>query len=177
MGKRNNIKRLKILKKFIKPGTVGLEIGVFAADLTVSIFENIEGVKIYALDPWEVQKEYKGRLYGGGYDMNDIYETVKTKLKDRNVEIIRDYSDNVQNHIVEKLDWAYIDGNHSYKYVLNDLENTKLLLKEDGIIMCDDYGWVDKYSGGGVTKAVTEFCKKNKLKNTIIGNQAIIFLK
>jgi len=175
-GRLRAMQRINILKKYIKPNSVGLEIGVFAANLTEVLFEKIEGVKIYALDTWEVQNKYKTRLYGGKFDMDDIYEIVKSKLKDKNVEIIKDYSDNVHKYITEKLDWAYIDGNHSYEFVLRDLENSKKLVKKGGVILCDDFGWSDTYANGGVTKAVNEFCKKYSITQKLEKNQAILFL-
>jgi predicted O-methyltransferase YrrM len=40
----------------------------------------------------------------------------------------------------EFLDFAYIDGNHMSKYVLEDAVNAFYYLKEGGIMIFDDYG-------------------------------------
>lgn len=56
----------------------------------------------------------------------------------------------------DHFDWVYIDGNHSYPFVSQDLANFLPKVKPGGIIAGDDYGpggwWKD-----GVIRAVDEF--------------------
>ena len=64
-----------------------------------------------------------------------------------------------------KLDWIYIDGDHSYSQTKKDLNNSLKVVKSGGLIIGDDYGWPDaKWQKAGVTKAVDEFIKQNKFK-------------
>lgn len=55
-------------------------------------------------------------------------------------------------------DMIYVDGSHDYEDVLCDLKNYWQLLKINGLILGDDFGWA------GVAQAVNEFVTKNKLK-------------
>ena len=63
-----------------------------------------------------------------------------------------------------KLDWIYVDGDHSYEGCLRDLENSLLVVKEGGHILGDDFGWPNaKWFKPGVTKAVKEFINNHNL--------------
>ena len=64
----------------------------------------------------------------------------------------------------------YIDGDHSYKGVKNDLELYYPKVKKNGLILCDDYR-----NFQGVKKAVEEFCKKNKIDGNITKNKFYFF--
>ena len=54
------------------------------------------------------------------------------------------------------MDWIYIDGNHLYEFVRDDLAAALPKLRPGGYLACDDYGhagwWED-----GVRRAVDEF--------------------
>ena len=64
-----------------------------------------------------------------------------------------------------KLDWVYIDGDHSYPQTKKDLNNSHKVVKSGGCIIGDDYLYPDsKWGKAGTTKAVDEFIKENKLK-------------
>ena len=64
----------------------------------------------------------------------------------------------------------YIDGTHKYLATLNDAKFSLKYLKEDGIIVFDDYqdGWP------GVVQAVNEFVKMYKLKLEFISNTQVL---
>lgn len=120
---------------------------------------------------------------GGRCDMGRVEKLARNKFKNRpDVKIIKDFSTNLKKYIKDdELDWAYIDGNHSYEYVLEDLEICKDLVKNGGFILCDDYhpkwesGGTHVGSGkGGPIKAITEFCLKYNFTPIIVGFQAII---
>jgi hypothetical protein len=36
-------------------------------------------------------------------------------------------------------DWVYIDGDHTYEGVIKDIEQAKLLIKKDGLLIFNDY--------------------------------------
>lgn len=69
-----------------------------------------------------------------------------------------------------KFDFIYIDANHEYESVLEDLYNYQNLLTDDGIIMLDDF--VDcelsRKQNCGVVKATMEFIKETDYEPCII---------
>ena len=74
------------------------------------------------------------------------------------------------------LDWVYIDGNHLYEYVKQDLELSLRKTKVGGLITVDDYG-EGGWWAGGVKKAVDEFAKGNSAELIEIRNGQFIFRK
>jgi hypothetical protein len=63
-------------------------------------------------------------------------------------------------------DFLYIDADHSYDAVKNDLEVASVKLKDDGIIILNDYIMFDHYHwvAWGVVQAANEFLVNNNWK-------------
>jgi len=59
------------------------------------------------------------------------------------------------------LDAAYVDGNHTYQAILDDVSAASAVLYDDGILMGHDFcsHWRSREGGFGFVGAVTEFCK------------------
>ena len=142
---------------------VGAEIGVFRGDHAEQIMNgylNIE--KLVLVDPWVpyLDEAALADAYSTQKDyFDDMFIEVKNKFAvNPKITIIRDYSVNAASAFVDEyFDFVYLDGNHGYKFVLNDLEVWYPKLKQFGVMCGDDYG---SPSGVGVVKAVTEFAHK-----------------
>jgi len=70
-------------------------------------------------------------------------------------------------------DWVYIDGNHMYEYVIEDLKTFWPKVKKRGVVMGDDYGRKGWWNNG-VTKAVDEFVLNRDVNFRSFGDQYII---
>jgi hypothetical protein len=147
---------------YLPPNSKGVEIGVWKGEFSKVIFNKLNPSTLYLCDPWLFFSEYPDRWYGGTLaqkqqDMDSIYNDVSNLFKNNsNIILIRDTSDNLVNYIdANSLDWTYIDGNHSYEYVLKDLEISYQLIKPGGYITGDDYD-----EGNDISKAVKEFINK-----------------
>ena len=68
---------------------------------------------------------------------------------------------------MSKIDFVFLDGGHNYETVLNDLKCCNEVVKNNGIILCDDY---DLSFAPGVKKAIDEFVLKNSFDCQIICN-------
>ena len=74
-------------------------------------------------------------------------------------------------------DIIYIDRLHRYHQVKKDLNNALKYLKEDGIIICDDYFWnLDRHKLELPISAINEAVNKNNLKIVAVTTNQI-FLK
>ncbi len=105
-------------------------------------------------------------------DLNSI-ESVQKLLQEysQNIKLIAGDTNKVLKEIdLQKIDFVFLDGGHSYETVTNDLstlyENMKYQKK---VILCDDYGKESYISE--VEKAINDFAKKNNLKLNLIENR------
>lgn len=157
----------------IDENTVCAEIGVWKGGFSRRILKK-NPKHLYLIDPWQHQ-DYNGRWYSiGQMKMDTIYRKINKEYSNLdNVTIIKDFSENVvfeENYF----DLVYIDGNHSYKYVLKDLNHYYKFMKNKSYLTGDDYGWKDKYCQRGPAGAVKDFCKEKGLDFQVIGKQFII---
>lgn len=176
------------LMHVIKPNTVGAEIGVWFGNTSTQFLK--KGLKkLYMVDPYSVEpyKENSERTYQeylakyqpitgefaeAGFQKyyDKVYAEINSRFRTfKEVEICRMLSDEwFKKYNDVKLDWIYIDGDHSYEGCLSDLENGLKAVKSDGLILGDDYGWPNsKWNKPGVTKAVNEFINTNNLTNNM----------
>ena len=60
-------------------------------------------------------------------------------------------------------DWIYIDGDHSFESVLNDLKLWSPKVKSNGVIALDDYYWMDENHQPSVKLAIEAFLANNRV--------------
>ena len=101
------------------------------------------------------------------YSIEAVTDLLK-KFKD-NVHLIKGNSNELLKKIdVSKVDYVFLDGGHSYDTVINDLINCKVVVENNGVILCDDY---DLSYAPGVKKAIDEFVDREKYDIKILFNR------
>lgn len=65
MGQGRRSARNKLISKYMKPKSVGLEIGVFNGGYAKKILNKVNLKKLYLIDPWIIQSEFPHDKYGG----------------------------------------------------------------------------------------------------------------
>ncbi len=103
---------------------------------------------------------------------HQVYEDVLKMFQDNSdVEVFRGtFAEWNQKNPDVKLDWVYIDGDHSETGCTADLNLAIEVCKEDGIILGDDYKIKP-----GVTRAVAKFSQKFGIPCQIAGRGQFIF--
>ena len=105
-------------------------------------------------------------------NLNSI-ESIEKFLKKfkNNINLIRgDTNKTLKQADLSKIDFAFIDGGHSYKTTFNDLRMLYSSMKNRSkTIVCDDY--VDASYITEVKKAVDDFVKEKNLSLKIIKNK------
>jgi predicted O-methyltransferase YrrM len=113
--------------------------------------------------------------------MDAIYESVlqrfRSAIESGVVEVHRNTSAGFCSSFQDNyFDWIYIDGNHQYEFVKQDLETYLPKIKTGGLIAGDDYGrpgwWQD-----GVTKAVDEAVEAGRFEKLLIEDHQFLLLK
>lgn len=165
---RKDALRRSMLKSMPKEA-VCVEIGVWRGEFSTILIEELSPKHLYLIDPWAVQDDDAGGAsLAGALDrgrMDQIHAQVASKFADQiaagQVSIIRDYSVPALGKFDDDtIDFAYVDGDHSFDGVLSDLDALFPKLKVGGVVMLDDYhqkGWW----GDGVIRALNTFVGKH----------------
>ena len=127
-----------------KPNLNFLEIGSFQGRSTVWLLENIltdENSSITCIDTFEGSIEH--HIYSKNELINlfDIFVHNVSTFKNK-INIIRGKSQEVLKLLNESYDFIYIDGDHTAVSVIEDAILSFSLLKKDGIMIFDDYMWL-----------------------------------
>lgn len=161
------------------------EIGVWRGEFAAAILRATRPTKMHLIDPWRFEDDprYRAAWYGGvrakdQEDMDRIFREVLTRFEDEmkrgRVEIHRATSkDAAEGFLPGYLDWVYIDGNHTYDCVKEDLETYDRKVRAGGLITGDDYGnpgWWDD----GVRRAVDRFAAERRYDLRVLSGQFVL---
>jgi hypothetical protein len=133
---------------FVQMGyKVGAEIGVYKGEFSEKFCR--AGLKLFAVDPW---REYLGfRHPRGQRRLDEQYEDTKRLLSPyENCTIIRKASmEAAENFKDNSLDFVYIDANHEFRYIAEDLYEWSRKIKKGGVVSGHDYFYTKSGSGLG----------------------------
>jgi hypothetical protein len=142
--------------KTLPQGARGIEIGVAAGENICYTLDNCPNIgSIAAIDPWLPYTDCNGT---GTQEIVDAsYEVSIDNFKDYGdrVTVYRCtsdmYFDMYRAANKEAFDYIFVDGNHDYEYVLQDLRNFYTLVRPGGIISGHDL------NVGSVVRALNDF--------------------
>lgn len=176
------------LLEILPENSVGIEIGVHKGDFSAVILDIVRPSKLYLVDPWKYEDSevyedawYGGIAKGGQSELDGRYESVMNRFNSHinagTIQVHRKTSDEIADSFAQQyFDWVYIDENHLYEYVKQDLEIYFDKLKVGGYLTGDDYiegNWWD----GGVMKAVDEFVKNFNVQVIEIKDRQFVLKK
>ena len=135
---------------------IGAEIGVKIGKNAKSILINIPMKKLYLIDPYQQCFE-RGFLWKNRY--SDFFNEAKNNLsqfKEKTI-FVKKKSEDAIDDVPNDLDFVYIDGNHTFRYVKKDIELYYPKVKDGGVI-----GGHDIHSPNVLT-GIIGFCFKQGL--------------
>ena len=168
-----------------------LEVGVFHGVTARNVCELLYQIhgssfQYIGLDLFEVNNENKSEIIPNtefSNPLKKIYFKYIKKQDPYSISAVRDLLKKFKNNVnlikgnsniilkkidMSKIDFVFLDGGHNYETVLNDLKCCNEVVKNNGIILCDDY---DLSFAPGVKKAVDEFVLENNFDCQIICNK------
>lgn len=127
--------------KFVTARTI-VEIGVHFGDTAINLIDaaKVTGGKYVGYDYWDgigiynkqtSKEEVEHRILDNGFDSN-IFKLRKVDT------MSEDFFDILKEDTGGIIDFAFIDGDHSYKGVKSDFEKVYPLLSEEGVIVFHD---------------------------------------
>jgi len=185
---KQDITRLDLISTIGRefPNGKGVEVGTFKGEFSKEIVENWPGT-LYMVDVWRplANEEYLDSSNHNNFE-NGVYgEAIKNIRghEDRAV-MVRASSEIAANMFEDNsLDFVYIDANHAYEYVVQDIKLWYPKVKAGGYLCGHDYIDIDWYNDPsfapngkdkhiysndfyhgvfGVNPAVDEFCELNE---------------
>lgn len=142
---------------------VGVEIGVEQGVFSEIICKTNFNVKLFCVDPWQPYKAYVDHQRRDKLERfcwrarKRLYPYNATILRKTSMEAIKDFADN-------SLDFVYIDANHSYKFVTEDITEWAKKVKPGGIVSGHDYMLrPERGESFKVKEAVDDYVKKNNI--------------
>lgn len=145
---------LATLVKYFQPKTV-FEIGTYFGFTTLHFACNTpDNAVIYTMD-LPVEGKMSGRDQGGikaSYDDVLVKQLSRSGVQNRfykrsayKEKIVEIYGDSLHFDFTPyhgKIDFIFIDGNHSYPYVKSDTENAFKMVSPNGVIVWHDYDYI-----------------------------------
>ena len=149
------------------------EIGVFRGHHAIAMYNICAPQELVLIDPWASPPEgsepldYKWAKIGQA-ELDKLYHGVCNAFYGRdNVKILKYTSlDGAALFPDGYFDWVYIDANHLYDPVMDDLKAWYPKVKKGGYLCGHDYSDAPRIlaKGDGVFYAVNDFCAANNLE-------------
>jgi predicted O-methyltransferase YrrM len=146
-----------------------LEIGVAWGYHSEHLLMKMPNVKYVGIDPYlaaydkeDAFPKFVAELFNSNEQdsMNRLHTAVKSYLEEiapERVRIVREKSLRFAENCNEKFDLIFLDGDHTYSNVLQELRVFWNLCEKGGIMCGDDYDWP------AVKKAVDQFAQENNI--------------
>lgn len=155
-----NMDRYDLAELFCELGlNVGAEIGTERAVYAKAMISRNPKLKLYCVDPWTAYKGYREHVSQDKLDT--FYGEAEERLKafPGQSVMVRKFSHDAVNDFEDgSLDFVYIDGNHSFRHVVNDICDWTPKVRKGGIVSGHDYiQRKDPHYLMGVVEAVTGY--------------------
>ena len=142
--------------------TMGAEIGVMKGNFSKLLLESVPNLELYCVDIWDMYPGYDVRVSRNHQE--DFYMYTKTLLKEYHVEFVKEFSmDAVKEFSNEVLDFVYIDANHDFDYVMEDIIEWSKKVRKGGIVSGHDY-FPFPAGDGGVVQAVDAYVNAHMIR-------------
>ena len=136
--------------------SVVAEVGVDGGDFSEQILQIAQPRKLVLIDPWPGGRYHEGL-------MDQVADRFRDEIAEGRVEIRRGRSVDVLPEFADgTFDWVYLDADHTYQSIRDELELSKAKVAGGGIIAGHDYaiGSWQQLARFGVIEAVNEFCHR-----------------
>ncbi len=189
--------RREELPQFFPKGGVGAEIGVAQGDYSALLLQAAQPRELHLIDPWShlesgsdplqasglLATVGEARAQGAGFHAppenlagDEEYAAVARRFEgDPRVRLHRQYSYKAAASFADgQLDFVYLDGNHHYEFVLQDLKDFAAKLKPGGLLFGHDF-FEDAFARQehyGVVDAVNTFLKRSDFRFVMLTSES-----
>lgn len=145
---------------------VGAEVGICRAAYAEVLLRAVPKLELFGIDKWETYEGYHDFDYGNDI-LLDAYRQAKERTKNFVCHLIKNWSSEaVKQFKNESLDFVYIDSNHAYEYVVEDIAKWSKKVKKGGIVYghdFNDYSGTSRKFDVNVINAVAGWCNSYQI--------------
>lgn len=153
---------------------IGVEVGVHLGNHCGRILANLPIGQLTLVDPWAVYEGDADYFLNKDFQDECYRRVVERFAADKRVSILRSTSIEASEEFEDRsLDFVYIDGDHRYAPVAEDLAAWWPKIRYRGLLAGDDY----KPKFPGVMQAVYEFSVKHHIPLQLLPNDQFILYK
>jgi hypothetical protein len=174
----HRVRQREFLLKRIPESSIGAEIGVFTGLFSSLLARNSKISRVTFVDPWwkafgERYPDWGDYTDHGRLATRSAYELAQRRifrsgLQNRIVEVAFSY-EWLESQPDRSLDWVYLDSSHTYEGTKRELALLDRKIKEDGIVMGDDWHIKRTHQHYGVTLAICEFLRISDFEPVLCG--------
>jgi predicted O-methyltransferase YrrM len=145
------LNRKRLVQHFGEHGlTRGAEIGVDRGRFSEYMLKVMPDLHLLSVDPWRWKLRGESR-YNSSVRRLSPYGERSTIIRKDSFDAVHDIKD-------ESLDFVYIDGDHTFDYVMTDLIWWAKKVKYGGVVAGHDHY---RFRGGGVVPAVDAYTQQH----------------
>ena len=132
-----------------------LEIGVCRGEYSQCIMDVMKPSRLYLVDSWDTHDPNYTHAKRQAENMAFTVNRFKKAMDDGRVVVVQDESgDELPRYEAGWFDWAFVDGDHRFHWVLVDLIMCNRVVAPTGTIAGHDFSALF-----GIPAAVAEFCR------------------
>lgn len=151
---------IQLIKDTIREPKTGVEIGVYKAKTSIALLNAFPDLYLSLVDPWKEWEEgssYRKHKRTGSHTQDkwdEVYNEAMQNISDEHRAIVcKMTSEEAVDLFKDKsLDFCFLDGDHTYEKVKEDIKLWTPKVREGGVYTGHDYG--GRYRG--VMKAVNK---------------------
>lgn len=157
--------RKSLVKKFKDFGfTKGAEVGVFKGRFSEYMCKVNPDLNLIGVDPYASDTDEKYHEEG-----DKRYNHAKERLEPYNCKLIRKTSMEAAKDVpYNSLDFVYIDGDHSFDFVMQDIIEWSKRVRLGGIVAGHDYY---RFKRGGVVPAVDVYTEQHQIHEWFVTDE------
>ena len=131
----------------------GAEVGVAGGRFARRLCEEVNGLKLYLVDPWRVYGQYEGRYSQAHMDRD--FRKAMNRLRMFDVRFMREFSHVAVNQYQDGcLDFVHIDANREFASVTENIKLWTPKIRKGGMLCGTCYYDLRDHGIGQVKKAV-----------------------
>jgi hypothetical protein len=174
----HRVRQRQFLLDHIPESSIGAEIGVFTGLFSSILARHPKISRVTFVDPWwtafgEHYPDWGDYTDQGRLETHSAYELATKRvsrpgLQNRIVEVAFSY-EWLESQPDESLDWAYLDSTHTYDGTKRELALLDRKIRENGIVLGDDWQTNRNHRHHGVALAICEFLRTSDFEPVLCG--------